>query len=116
MCIRDSVVPGANLAGVDETLVTRAFRTEGVKDRHDHLDVLRITATHQPIAVLLAPHPAADATVDEPDPFVLELLRVHDVVGELAVATIHDQVARREKVPQSSDGLGDLLSPGDLVV
>src|SRR5450759_4954761 len=91
---------------MDETLVARALRPKGVKDRHDHLDVRLTTTTHQAVAVLLTPHATTDATVDKSDPLGLELRRVNDVVGELAVAPVHDQVTLREKVPQSSDGLG----------
>jgi len=65
-----------------------------------------VPSTHQAVAVVLAPHATADPTVDEPDALGLELLRMHDVVRELAVATIHDQVTLREEVPQSGDGLG----------
>ena len=99
-------MPGTDVTGVNEAFIAGALGTKGVKDRHDHLDMRDVAATHQAVAVLLAPHATADATVDEPDPLGLELGGVHDVIGELAVTTVHHEVALGEKFPQSGDRLG----------
>ena len=61
------VVPGADLAGVDESLVARTLRSQRVEHRHRALDVVLLAAGHQPVAVLLTPDPAGDAAIHEVD-------------------------------------------------
>ncbi len=84
-------------------------RADRGEDRAEPVDDLRLAADHQAEAALEAPDAAARADVDVVDAFLLELLRVANVVVVVGVAAVDDRVAGLEHLGQRLDRLvGDL--------
>src|SRR3954471_10773886 len=95
-------VAGADLASVHRTGV--ALGLEGVEDRLHLGDVLRVTAVHQRVAVLQAPHTTGDAAVDEADALGGQLPGVLLVVRPAGVPAVHHHVTGLQELGQLVDG------------
>jgi hypothetical protein len=76
-----------------------------VEDRHGLLHVGGGATHHQAVAVVQAPDAAGDTTVEVADALGLEQLLVLEVLGELAVATVDDEVALVEQLGELGDGV-----------
>src|SRR6478735_12187379 len=112
------VVPGTDLAGVNEALVARTLGTKRVEDGHGALDLLGLAADHEAVAVLVAPDSTRDTGVDVLDALRRELLGVTEVFGETGVAALDDEVARLEVLTELGDdrvrdGAGGNHDPDD---
>jgi len=63
------------------------------EDRFDLRDGVGLAADHQAVPAFRAPHPAARATVQQPDVAFRQPFRVPDIVAVVGVSAVDDGVA-----------------------
>ena len=98
-------MPGADRAGVDESVGPLTLGTERVEDRHRARDVLVAAADHQPVTFSRPQTPPDTPASMKAIPLSRQQLRVWSILGVARVTAVDHQVTRTEHLGQRRDGL-----------
>ena len=82
----------ADRTRMNEAVLTRSRRPQGVKDRHGPLHVDVTAADHQAVALFQTPDAARDTGVDESNALVAQQFCMRTILCVARIAAVYHQV------------------------